>query len=296
MASPLFFAGKHRGSTAPETGPLFDYATLRLLRQLRHWSDSRPRSFPQIGRVLTHWPVGCRFRHRRSCYCYSRYSCYTSKRKRSQLEGWMAGVKIDADVFAQWEPASKVAEEIAGLGSHIAGINALADRLRTGLASGGAEHRTLQLRNPETGPLEIPQYHWPADGLFQNDLWQTGQLTIFARQRSAPYEQERYDYYGVRFDPAGVDALWAAAGRRRVSEPTGEAADQAATTKGGPPLHDRHLNAWAAVFRAAYPNGSEGQAAVSVAGCFPDKSVTRVRLRAALEKVGKLAEGRPRKA
>jgi hypothetical protein len=264
------------GKSRPEN-PL--HPTADPLRQLRHTGGP---GRPFHGRDLA------------SCYCYSCYSCYTSSAATVAAGGWMAGVKIDADVFAQWEPASKVAEEIAGLGSRIAGINALADRLSTGLARGGAEHRTLQLRNPETGPLEIPQYHWPADGLFQNDLWQTGQLTIFARQRSAPYQQERYDYYGVRFDPAGVDALWAAAGKRRVS--TGEAADQAATTKGGPPLHDRHLNAWAAVFRAAYPNGSEGQAAVSVAGCFPDKSVTRVRLRAALEKVGKLAEGRPRKA
>jgi hypothetical protein len=116
---------------------------------------------------------------------------------------------------------------------------------------------------------------------------------IFKKQRHSPWEQERYDYYGVRFDPVGLDALWAAAGKRRTPEPTGEAADQPATTKGGPPLHDTHLDAWATVFRAAYPNGSEGQAAASVAGCFPDKSVTRVRLRAALEKVGKLKTGRP---
>jgi hypothetical protein len=200
----------------------------------------------------------------------------------------MAASKLNTGTFGEWVAAPKVFEQMGDLGSRFSGVNALADRLRTGLARAGAEHRTLQLRNPETGPLEIPQYHWPTDGLFQNDLWQTGQLTVFARQRSAPYEQERYDYYGVRFDPIGIDALWAAAGKVRQ----GRAFEVTAADDSRPRIQDAWLEAWADLFNKLYPDKDADFALKSAQGMFHDKSVSRDRVRPLVRR----GRGRPKTA
>jgi hypothetical protein len=202
----------------------------------------------------------------------------------------MTTPKLDAKAFEWWIAAPAVFEQLGDLGSRIVGINALADRLRAGLARAGAAQRTLHLRAAENGPIEIPQSHWPDEGMHDNELWQTGQLMIFKRQRSSPYTRERYDYYGVRFDPVGLDALWAAAGKHRVPESPQPAETEPAPVDERPTVSATDLAKWLATFTVIYPDWTVEEAVKSAVGMFPRHKVPRKMVR---DLVGRRPRGRP---
>lgn len=114
--------------------------------------------------------------------------------------------------FEKWIPARWVSRKLHSVGDHKTLINALADRLRVALVVAAAEHRSHEDEEVEAGPLVIPTDHWKTvDAPAFNDVWQSGQLTVWPAQRDR-HGRSKIDYFGVRFSPVDLGAMFASAG------------------------------------------------------------------------------------
>ncbi len=123
---------------------------------------------------------------------------------------------LSAEAFANWLKAPVVADKVLAVGGYEAAINALADRLRVGLVRAAAANFTVELGEPANGPTVIPPAHWKAvKAAAADDLWQTGQLTVWVTGSHA--RSPRVDYYGVRFEPSGIEAMLADASKGPTS-------------------------------------------------------------------------------
>ncbi|HTB40450.1 MAG TPA: hypothetical protein VK777_25390, partial [Reyranella sp.] len=90
----------------------------------------------------------------------------------------MAAPKLDAETFERWVAAPMVFEQLGDFGSRISGVNALIDRLQAGLCHAAAEQFAVNMRPLEGGPFLIPKGHWPTKGMYDNEMWQTAQLSF----------------------------------------------------------------------------------------------------------------------
>ncbi len=202
----------------------------------------------------------------------------------------MAKKKLTAKIFAGWLTAPEVATKIYGLGGHDASIGALYDRLKVGLVKAAAEHRAVNEGDLEDGPIAIPEEHWKnKDGILVDDIWQTGQVTIWATTQGW-HGRPRIDYYGVRFDPRGIEAMLSAAGGTNVREALKKALakpkpttieDQQTAPAVGPPVPAAALQAWAGAYKLAFTGQRDtlDNAYKSAAGAFPGMSYSRQQIR-----------------
>lgn len=109
--------------------------------------------------------------------------------------------------FAAWIPARDIAEKLKALGEFNAAIGALHRRLEVGLVKSAAAHGSAAKKPADEGPFYIPLAHWKdANGIVVSDLWQTGQIAIWSWWTGGG-EKIEYDYFDVRFDPAGIDEM-----------------------------------------------------------------------------------------
>jgi hypothetical protein len=205
----------------------------------------------------------------------------------------MAKKRFSARVFEGWLTAPEVAARILRLGGHHNSISALADRLAVGLVGAAATHRAIDQGEPEDGPLLIPREHWKVQGVAVDDVWQTGQFTVWW----GGYQKQRFDYYGVRFDPVGIEAMLVSAGKGRAGP-----APQEARASQQPERYERkrhvtaqQMQAWHAAFKAVYGGTARDVVAPfgldSARGFFQDKEVSRDDVRKAMAADGPRPRG-----
>lgn len=201
--------------------------------------------------------------------------------------------------FDKWFPARMVRDRLYKYGSSTQ-LAALGDRLKVGLVTAAAGHMSIALTKAIAGPCSISAQQWKTlEAFAHNNIWQTGQLTLHFQQdyRSAKI---RHDYYDVRFEPDGINAMlegmeWpelppkAAAGSP-ASSPSlpGQIVAQADTTSSdledvgnGEPVTREDLQAWHDLYTQLYTGDFALPHAVqSAKGFFHDKRVGRDRVHA----------------
>jgi len=198
--------------------------------------------------------------------------------------------------FNKWLPARMVSDRLYKYGSSIQ-LTALGDRLKVGLVTAAAGHMSVAQTEAIGGPCLIPARHWkPLEGLAHNDVWQTGQLTLYFQQdyRSAKI---RHDYYGVRFEPNAINAMlegmeWPKLNPEiRENLAVSPSAPQEVIVKdettwtdpedsgNGEPVTLEELRAWHDLYSKLYQGDFPLSHAVrSAKGFFPDKRVGRDRV------------------
>jgi len=161
------------------------------------------------------------------------------------------------------------------------------DRLKSGVYS--AVSRTA--RSGEASDFTrsfqpISHQFWETwDDYGDDHFWTVGDATFEIATDRAGYDRTVFRYQDVRIDPASLD------GRPHEIHTLTEVDTEPTGNPQLAPLSEELLLQWAQLFAKAYPSGTEGAAAKSVAGMFPDKSVTRSRLRRVLPS---RSRGRPK--
>ncbi len=184
---------------------------------------------------------------------------------------------ISQAVFGTWFTPRRALAELAELGPHTAS-DAINERVSSGLLRVAASRLQEKGSNPEYFVI-IPRGLWEADmPSGHHPFWGRGDVVISIRRPHAPSRD--FSYFGVRFDADGIEQMKIDAGlAASVESPSVEG--QPGTSRKAE-LPDALLSSWATIFNKAYPNASEALASQSVAGMFPDKHVSRVRLRRVL--------------
>jgi hypothetical protein len=128
---------------------------------------------------------------------------------------------------------------------------------------------------------ELPDYH---------PFWKTG---IFETMGEFGGRDRKVTCFKVRFDPDGFRGMLPREAKPLSTAPDDEEATRAASINRRmlPPLPDRYLNEWHALFLKAYPAGNASQAWASVNGMFPKHRIARERIRELFKGV---PVGRPR--
>ena len=108
-------------------------------------------------------------------------------------------------------------------------------------------------------------------------LWKTGTHTF--QWITGPRETKLHNVqaFGIRFDPAGVQAILVDAGLGGPQTATPEPEPE--SRRDLPPLPDGLLKKWHELFVMAYPKGTITLAQTSIEGMFPKHWVSRKRLR-----------------
>jgi len=168
---------------------------------------------------------------------------------------------------------------------------AITDRLKGGLLKAEAASSSWDNNNNlPTSACSIPASHWShLSSATGSDWWDTGTITvrIYRRERQPPATGR---YFGIKFDPAGVEAIIADAPKRPMAVATGsstlepmrsEVEEPPATVEMGPPVSDTLLSAWFELYQRAYTGmaDTEENAWRSASGMFQGKSVSRARIR-----------------
>jgi hypothetical protein len=157
----------------------------------------------------------------------------------------------------------------------------LIERLRSGAILAVAEASTwIGGEHPHrTGPIGITSDQW----LYwrpQTGFWEAGDMQLhLGHYRGSIYSVE-VRFNGVRFDPETVADLAALAANDADVEIKGTPEPDA--KQSGPPVPEAHLEAWYELFQKVYggtAKDTEAFAHQSALGMFPDKSVTRRRIR-----------------
>ena len=173
--------------------------------------------------------------------------------------------KLTATDYAGWIPARHVADKFLALPNFQVAVNSLGDRLRVGLAHAMAGYMAVNLGRADRGPIQIPMYHWKEiKALARDDIWQTGQVTIWVRERERS-EPVRYDYHDVRFEPSSLGEMLAAmapapapplvfpGGKTHIDEDY-DAAAMAPINTGGAPRKVFWDDLWIAIFADIWNN------------------------------------------
>jgi hypothetical protein len=171
-------------------------------------------------------------------------------------------------------------------------------RMKTGLVRSAARAVSIDQHPAIVEYFIILKGHWSSykGDIYKSSFWRTGNIDIdlFYPELAAKFTNHFID---VRFHPADIAKI---PGASRSAQPSQIRADKdiSSTVADSKPLSDSLLRAWCDLYEQAYPANerSEPLAAKSVAGMFPGKSVTRIRLRAVLDRMGATGKkGRPRK-
>ncbi len=182
-----------------------------------------------------------------------------------------------AKAFKDWLPARAIRDRLYPLGFATLS-NTLADRLRVNLAEASGGHLSIREKNAIEGPWPIPPAHWKElKGVSDNDLWRTGQLTVWVRpdERSSTV---RYDFYDVRFEPGGIDRMLEGVEPAKTVTPTPPPETKAEKYERKGHATDAQLRAWYSAYKAVYGGTVRDTlpfAWDSALGIFPEKEVSR---------------------
>jgi hypothetical protein len=186
-----------------------------------------------------------------------------------------------AEEFRDWLPARDVSARLRATLGTTEGRAAIWDRLCVGLVRAAAGHEAVAQSRAEQGPVWVARNTWKAvKGIVVEDLWQTGQLTVWL-YLSGRSESTRFNFYDVRFEPSGIDKMLPPA------EKPASALNPAVALKYERKTHvtEGQMKAWYAAFKAAYGGGPRDTLPFgwdSALGFFPDKEVSRDDVRKAM--------------
>jgi hypothetical protein len=190
----------------------------------------------------------------------------------------MAGqaTAITAEEFATWLTPNAALESLKHLGRRTALIT-IFERLKYEHIRSVARKFNFKQDSGEFLTLGGSIWRDGERGIAVSEFWETGDITIQVRERSATYGSQEYPLalFGVRLDPAGIQEL-----RPAVTSADSETATPAPSTK-GPPVAEPLLKAWFELYSRAYQGSADTEdvAVRSAQGMFPGKSVARQRVR-----------------
>lgn len=208
-----------------------------------------------------------------------------------------------AEEVRSWTKMEEAFNRAASRFGSNSAMEALWERIRSGLIPTASLRWMHQLGergvpHPETNPRILTTGDWTAyRGVLPRNLWRGEAQFIYPSKDHSP--DRHMKCFEIVCDPATLDVEFPRPASTEASSPAPEVkhrplseSDQAQPTAAkGAPVSEAHLAEWAALFRKAYPTGSEQLAATSAAGMFPGKSVPREMLRTAIRKVGALKRG-----
>jgi hypothetical protein len=230
-------------------------------------------------------------------------STFSLIRYRSRAE-WMAEkLALTPQTIANWLNPRDTEErlgEVIKNGALV--VPTLLNRVRAGLIQTAAMYSVWE--NPDRfdqsssdKPVLIPAEHWAfyhhLEIEDQYALWDTGDI-CFEMGTNEGFDTVSVRYFGVRFDPAGIEEMIASAAptRPRISHPapsplafleqlTRREQPEPEEPQVGPPVSPEHLRAWFELYQRAYSGAAdtEANALASARGMFPDKMVSRERIR-----------------
>lgn len=161
-------------------------------------------------------------------------------------------------------------------------ISTLTGRLRSGMMRGIAETLVATGPVPENKAsfIEVPKKQWDDVKVF-DDFWAGADLIIVLLDQFR--QRVIFNYYNVRFEPSGIETILGAPIEAVASAvaPSTIAGDTHTA-----PQFDRTkdvspdaLKAWYELYKTQYPDNNADHAWASALGMFPDKKVTRKKIR-----------------
>jgi hypothetical protein len=190
--------------------------------------------------------------------------------------------------FAKWLTPQQALNCLPGAWDYATKVRWVDGRLKSNLIrSAASASRGKAERTATVALATIPPVIWNQFAcLAEHDFWTTGDVTFYSS--TTGYDRQwSGTLHDVRFDPAGFDGMTTPLPAETLEENV-----QPAPKAERPNLSDTDLDAWAALFNKANPGASEAKARAAIEAMFPDKQVTRERLRRVLPA---RAPGRPLK-
>ena len=194
----------------------------------------------------------------------------------------MAEQRLKPEDFDGWrQPHEAQADLDAVYGKSSVSHHLLLDRLKSGKISAVAESSTWKgIRGDKTGLIPVMRDQWEHFGAGE-EFWKSGDLHLYLGHYKGSLSTVEVWYHGIKFDPNGINDLIALAPKPQTAD-TETALQQADKTSSKTRLPDPLLKAWYELFQKAYGGSAldtERFAEKSVEGMFPDKSVSRERIR-----------------
>jgi hypothetical protein len=213
----------------------------------------------------------------------------------------MADDALTAEEFATWlTPRDALARVSEVLRNEDAAATGIVERLRGGALRAVAKTTAWEIQSGtrQGAALDaIPPGFWIelSPPVTRSLMWRTGDVRIFIARRMAGARTDviAVRYFGVRFNPADIDAWLAdlppATPKHKYWRPKPQAEPPAPASvteepeaARGLPVSDSLLQAWHDLYQRAYadsPQDTEATAVKSALGMFPGKSVSRNRVR-----------------
>jgi hypothetical protein len=209
---------------------------------------------------------------------------------------------------SRWlKPSEALARAQAALDDRKASIETIVNRLGAGLLKASYESVAWEYasRAPKLDPNYVEPVYWKYyEGSTQSPyVWSTGDLRLYLGNalNTMVDNSTVVTFFGVKIQREGIDEIVGNA--LPHPEPTPRASPTLSTDiveseppSNGPPVPEAHLQAWYEVYKQAYGGSSidtEDFAHKSARGMFPNKSVTRKRIRdlRGNQKVGRKPKG-----
>lgn len=183
--------------------------------------------------------------------------------------------------FDQWmvpKDASDTLDYMTGWDAR----SAIVARLQNGLLLAVA--RTVIFRNKRADffPVETSDWESVSSQFPHSPFWLSGDLQTTIRDDYG--NSEDISFFGVRFDPAGMQAILdGAPGRRSLASTASQIGpSQTDPEETGPPVSATDLRVWLEAYTEVYggkPEDTVPFAWESAKGMFPNKSVSRQKVR-----------------
>lgn len=199
---------------------------------------------------------------------------------------------LTAEEFDRWLPPRQAINALAGMGSIFFIVDALNERVKSGLVRVAVETiESSKAPNSLSRCIINPAVWQWAMPHAQHAFWSISDVQFTAEPHT--HRARNLRFYGVRFEPAGIEEVLRASGLTPSETLKVEQdAPPRKTRHGLPPLRDELLREWLTLFHRAYPAGSKQIAERSALGMFPEHSVDRQKVR---DLIGDTGRGRPRK-
>lgn len=204
--------------------------------------------------------------------------------------------KLTEAELKTWIPASRAIKQAEqALGDFKVAATTLVGNLKIGAIRSGAKFSGMDGGGKLTGAVEISPQHWEPM-IFpekESGLWRANQLVVvFPGRRdvmgNAMTDGEVLRYQGVALEPTALAEFLGNDAEAEV--PNSEREVSGAREDRRTRVSDSALAAWASLFKKLYPDADQDFAWKSAQGFFPDKQVSRDRVRALVPR----PQGRPR--
>lgn len=195
---------------------------------------------------------------------------------------------LSQEEFARWLTPRQALDGLPSGWGYETKVRWIDGRLESGLILAAASaSRLAKQREAERKVVAIPPPFWCGWACLADiDFWNTGDLTFYDRGSTGYGGSLIGHFHGVRFDPTGFEGVAQLKQSADDADNPGDPAERRS-------LSDALLGEWATLFNKANPGASEARARSALETMFPDRHVTRDRLRRVLPE---RRQGRPLKS